>query len=216
VQAILSEIGVEYVVFAGYANSYCGYLTTAQEYAVQNYEGAHTLFGPNTERVFREESIKLAKSMRDGTNVSSETTLPDIRDATISFIPGVIMDAKPLFKKFGSLHKNTKSAYNRGETVSVVFWGGHPKNNLRTQNTFLEIQKKVGDVWQTIARDNDPTTRYVWSRKFIAYSLITIEWDIPKDAEVGKYKIIHHGNWKSIWLGKIHGYRGESRPFTIN
>ncbi|MHC4474360.1 MAG: neutral/alkaline ceramidase [Planctomycetota bacterium] len=224
VQAILSEIGVDNVVFAGYANSYCGYITTAQEYAVQNYEGGHTLFGPNSETVFREEAVKLAQGMRDGTDISSATTLPDIRGKTIlsliPFIPGVskpgvIMDDKPPSNQFGSLRTNPKEAYNKGETVSVAFWGGHPKNNLRTQGTFLEIQKKVGDAWQTIARDNDPKTRYIWSRNFIAYSSITIEWDIPQDAEAGEYKIIHHGNWKSI-SQKISEYRGESATFTVN
>ena len=224
VQAILSEIGVDNVVFAGYANSHCGYLTTAQEYAVQNYEGAHTLFGPNSETVFREEAVKLAQSMRDGTDISS-AKLPDIRGKTIlsliPFIPGismpgVIMDAKPPFEQFGSLRTNTKEAYNKGETVSVAFWGGHPKNNLRTQNTFLEIQKKVGDAWQTIARDNDPKTRYIWSRiRLTAFSTITIKWDIPQDAEAGEYRIIHHGNWKSI-SKKISEYRGESATFTVN
>jgi len=32
----------------GYANAYSGYLTTPEEYALQAYEGAYTLFGPHT------------------------------------------------------------------------------------------------------------------------------------------------------------------------
>lgn len=39
------EIPVDMVVLAGYANAYCGYVTTPEEYQIQNYEGASTHFG---------------------------------------------------------------------------------------------------------------------------------------------------------------------------
>jgi hypothetical protein len=35
-----------YVVIAGPANTYAHYVTTIEEYGVQRYEGASTLFGP--------------------------------------------------------------------------------------------------------------------------------------------------------------------------
>lgn len=35
-----------YVVVAGPANTYAHYITTREEYAVQRYEGASTIFGP--------------------------------------------------------------------------------------------------------------------------------------------------------------------------
>jgi neutral ceramidase len=38
-------IPVDMVVLAGYANAYCGYVTTPEEYELQNYEGASTHFG---------------------------------------------------------------------------------------------------------------------------------------------------------------------------
>ena len=36
------------VVIAGLANTYSSYITTFEEYAVQRYEGASTIFGPHT------------------------------------------------------------------------------------------------------------------------------------------------------------------------
>jgi len=36
-----------YVVIAGPANTYAHYITTREEYGVQRYEGASTLFGPS-------------------------------------------------------------------------------------------------------------------------------------------------------------------------
>lgn len=39
--------GVERPIVANYANTYAGYLTTFEEYQLQHYEGAYTLFGPH-------------------------------------------------------------------------------------------------------------------------------------------------------------------------
>ena len=44
-QKELRPLGVETVIVAGYANAYAGYVTTPEEYAVQDYEGASTHFG---------------------------------------------------------------------------------------------------------------------------------------------------------------------------
>ena len=41
----LKGSGVEHVVVAGYANAYAGYVTTPEEYELQDYEGASTHFG---------------------------------------------------------------------------------------------------------------------------------------------------------------------------
>ena len=41
----LAARGVEAVVVGGYSNGYAGYLTTREEYGLQLYEGASTLFG---------------------------------------------------------------------------------------------------------------------------------------------------------------------------
>ncbi len=46
--ATLRQHGVERVVCAGYANGYAGYVTTPEEFDVQNYEGASTCFGRET------------------------------------------------------------------------------------------------------------------------------------------------------------------------
>ena len=40
------------VVVNGLANGYSGYVTTAEEYAAQRYEGASALYGPNTLRLY--------------------------------------------------------------------------------------------------------------------------------------------------------------------
>lgn len=55
-QAALLDVwaarGVEHSVINGYANAYCGYAATPEEYDLQRYEGASTLFGRYTVPVF--------------------------------------------------------------------------------------------------------------------------------------------------------------------
>lgn len=51
--------GVEEVVITPYSNAYCGYVTTPEEYKVQAYEGAHTLFGRRTLLGYIQEFARL-------------------------------------------------------------------------------------------------------------------------------------------------------------
>lgn len=48
----------------GYANAYAGYLTTPEEYRLQRYEGAYTLFGPHTLGAFTEVLDDLVGGLR--------------------------------------------------------------------------------------------------------------------------------------------------------
>jgi hypothetical protein len=50
---------VESVVISGYANAYSQYITTPEEYAMQHYEGASTLFGPHTLDAYIQEFCRL-------------------------------------------------------------------------------------------------------------------------------------------------------------
>jgi neutral ceramidase len=139
----------------------------------------------------------------------------NLANAQSSLITGVVFDDVPLFKSFGDVKSNASSSYNRGATASVTFWGGHPKNNLKTQSTFLEVQRQSGSSWITVARDWDPETRYEWKRDGIANSQVTIRWAIPSNATIGNYRIRHYGHWKSGWTGKISSYTGTSRTFSV-
>src|SRR5262249_14685976 len=71
-EAVGKELGVEprYVVIAGYANDFSGYVTTHEEYLTQQYEGGHTLFGPWTEAGHRQEFVKLARALKSGESVT--------------------------------------------------------------------------------------------------------------------------------------------------
>lgn len=64
--AALRPRGVTRVHVQGYANDYAGYLTTPEEYALQRYEGAYTLFGPRSLDAFTRALVALTRQPSGG------------------------------------------------------------------------------------------------------------------------------------------------------
>jgi neutral ceramidase len=212
----LSAIGVEHLVIAGFVNAYAGYVTTREEYKAQHYEGASTHFGPYTLNAYQQEFHKLAVSLKNGTTVGPGPSPPDLLDKQLFKLPGVIFDAPPPGGDFGDVHTDALSDYSRGETVRVVFWGAHPKNDLMIQSTYLKVERKTNSGRETVASDWDPETIYKWERNGLALSKITIEWKIPEDIEPGEYRISHFGHWKPFLSNNVQAYEGTSRIFNVN
>jgi neutral ceramidase len=77
VQRTLVESGVAdentRVVIAGLSNEYIHYCATPEEYAIQRYEAASTLFGPEQLPAFLQEFTRLSKALATGSAVD---TLP--------------------------------------------------------------------------------------------------------------------------------------------
>ena len=218
-KTIATELGVpvENVILAGYANSYAGYTTTPEEYDQQDYEGGSTHFGRWTLPAYQQEFAGLAAALKSGQPAPAGDGTPrDLTGKQLNFQTGVVFDDKPLFKAFGSTNVEPAAGYQRGQTVAVEFWTGHPKNNLRRGGTFLEVQRQVGSGWQTVADDGDWDTTYRWTRNGVANSLARITWAVPPNATPGTYRIVHHGDYKNGWTGKIHPFTGTTRTFTVN
>ena len=96
----------------------------------------------------------------------------DLSHRTGNIIPPVLFDDVPPSLTFGSVHLEPDEQYQRGDLVHVIFWAGHPRNNLETMKGFLEVQRNSGGEWQTIAHDRDFNTVYRWERIFIALLMV--------------------------------------------
>ncbi|MFI7118889.1 neutral/alkaline ceramidase [Amycolatopsis sp. NPDC049868] len=217
-RTVAAELGVplENVLIQGYSNAYSQYVTTPEEYDSQQYEGASTLYGRYTLPAYQQEFAKLAAAMKTGTSVPHGPTPRDLRGKLINFQPGVVFDSPPAFKDFGDVLTDAKSTYARGDQVAVEFVTGHPKNDLRRGGTFLEIQRLVDGKWVRHADDGDWDTKYHWARTFVAESKAVVHWKIPANAPIGKYRVIHFGNWKNGWNGAISAFSGTSRTFVVS
>jgi neutral ceramidase len=164
---------------------------------------------------FTQEFSAVAAALRAGAPTPSAVTPRDLSAKQAVVGPGVVFDTTPSGVSFGQVAEEPAGSYARGTTARAVFWTGHPKNNLRTEGTFLEIQRQEGTTWRTVADDDDWETVYHWTRHSVADSQAEITWDIPSDALPGTYRIVHHGDWKNGWTGRITAFTGTSRPFTV-
>jgi neutral ceramidase len=219
VRAHLGPAGVTEVVIAGLANAYAGYVTTREEYAKQDYEGASTHFGPWTLAALQQNFARVAEAMSQGRSLPPGPEPRDMSGKVNNARLPVRPDELPEGERFGSVLENAQGPYSRNQQVRVKFWGANPRNDLRTQGSFLEVQRRdESGAWKPIAYDWDWETVLRWARypcpQGRACSLVTIEWKIPADATPGTYRIQHAGKWRDA-RGQLHDYEGLSREFLV-
>ncbi|KAK6927042.1 Neutral/alkaline non-lysosomal ceramidase, N-terminal [Dillenia turbinata] len=208
-----------HVVIAGLSNAYSQYVTTIEEYQVQRYEGASTLFGQHTLSAYIQEFKKLASALVTENIVEPGPQPPDLLDKQIGLLPPVIVDGTPSGVNFGDVSSDVpqNSTLKRGAMVSVTFWSACPRNDLMTEGTFSLVEFLQGqDSWIPAYDDDDFCLRFKWSRpsKLSTQSHATIEWRIPESATPGVYRIRHFGASKGL-LGTIHHFTGSSRAFVV-
>ena len=205
---------VDHAVVAGLSNTYASYLATYEEYQKQGYEGGGTMFGPYELDAFTQEYARLCKAITDDDSIDAGPDPLDLRAYQTNFTTGVVLDDVPNGKKFGSVYENAAGTYSIGKTVSVTFWGAHPRNNRHTMSTFLTVEKVTSTGNVVVRRDYDPDTKFIWKRNSAACSKVTITWN-TLNAEPGKYVIRYYGDYKTL-DGKIHPFTGVSRQFILN
>ncbi|KAJ4725668.1 Neutral ceramidase [Melia azedarach] len=208
-----------HIVLAGLTNTYSQYVTTFEEYQVQRYEGASTLYGPHTLTAYIQEFKKLASFLVSGQPVKPGPQPPDLLDNQISLLTPVVMDSTPAGVNFGDVKSDVpqNSTFRRGEMVTVVFWSACPRNDLMTEGTYSLVEILHGkETWIPAYDDDDFCLRFKWSRpsKFSPRSLATIEWRIPESAPPGVYRIRHFGASKGL-LGSVRHFTGSSSAFVV-
>ncbi|PRY38857.1 neutral/alkaline ceramidase [Umezawaea tangerina] len=216
-RSVAAELGVplQDVLIQGYANDYSQYVTTPEEYDLQQYEGGSTLFGRNTTPAYQQEFGKLAASLRAGTPLTPGPTPTRPPFTELNLQTGVVFDDKAPSRTFGQVLTQPAASYTAGQTVTAVFVTGHPKNDLHRNGTFLEVQRLVDGRWTRHGDDGDWSTRYRWRRSGVADSEATITWTIPAGTPAGTYRIVHFGDWKSGWTGRITGFTGATGGFAV-
>ena len=216
VRAQLAAKGVDTVVVAGLSNSYAGYLTTREEFALQHYEGASNEFGPWALGAVQQTIAHLTQAMVSGAAVAPGVPPRDRTSALRLSRPGVVFDDKPLNEHFGQVLRDVSPAYQRGQVVQASFRSGHPKNHLKTQDSFLRVERWQDGQWVAVAQDWDWETSYQWRREGLAYSVVDVVWRIPAGTPAGSYRLRHDGHWKSGWTRAITPYTGVSRTFRVD
>ena len=206
------------VIVAGLCNTYTDYIATPEEYQIQRYEGASTIFGPYTHSIYLKIYQELVTAAILKKNVPPGPSPPDLRKKSLlTFVPPVLYDTPKWGKNFGDCVKQPQKVASPGDIVTAVFISGHPRNNLMTENTFLTVERLADDeVWVPVATDANWETKFEWKRTSVVLgsSQVTITWQVPEDIKQGEYRIRHNGYYRYI-LGGVFPYYGVSNHLQV-
>lgn len=207
-------------VVAGLCNTYSDYITTREEYTAQRYEGASTIFGPNTLEAYIqnfEEVAAVAAAGKSGMKPADQPKPANLLSKQLSFIMPVVMDHAPWGVAFGENIKPPGKVYAAGHKVVVEFQSGNPRNDLMTEGTYLSVEREdESGAWTRVYTDNDWETKFTWKRTnaLFGWSKVIIEWAIPRTEQAGTYRICHFGHKKSI-TGRLQAYSGCTKSFVV-
>lgn len=209
------------VILSGLSNIYISYITTVEEYEIQRYEAASTLYGPHTLQAFVNQFRKLASYLVMGQPLPDNFVHPpNLTSSLFSLQTGVLYDGTPHGRSFGEPIKdaNTSRIYQCQDVVTVSFVAGNPRNDLRHEGSFLYVDYYLGNgTWTTVATDASWETKFIWTRtnSFFGESRADIIWEIPVNCMPGIYKIRHYGTHKNL-LQSSGPYSGESSLLKVN
>ncbi|KAK9530951.1 hypothetical protein VZT92_012423 [Zoarces viviparus] len=211
------------VVIAGLSNVYTHYITTYEEYQVQRYEGASTIYGPHTLSAYLQRYRGLARAIAQ--DRVSELPLgpqpPFFQKNLFNLLPAPTVDRKPENSSFGDVLEQVYPVYRQGDVVSVTFVAGNPRNSGDIRDkTFVtvEIYDNRTDTWMIVHTDASWETRFHWLKGSNQRSNSTIEWHVPPSAPSGSYRIKHYGHYKNRtgWQTFITPYEGTSDVFRVS
>lgn len=218
--SVLSELGdwARHIVLAGYANGYSGYITTPQEYMLQQYEAGHTLHGRWTLPAYQQVASRLASALESGRSVAADIDYDDWRGKAVGKpLPKGVTAAPPGGKRHGDALPVAKKHYRTGETVLMEFWSANPTAYFTTGDNFLLVEHKTAAGWQAVADDGDWSTRVRWRIEDDAY-IAQLSWEIPLNASTGQYRLKHFGfdNTGAAFSGVSESIRIEQHSKTAN
>lgn len=215
-----------HVVLGGPANTYAHYIATEEEYAVQRYEGASTLYGPHTLEAYVNLTLTFLPYLGSTDETSHLHRLPPGPsppiniNSSLSFITPVIVDHPGFFRNFGATLASPDPAqqFTPGSVVKAQFVGANPRNNYRLEGTFAAVEKFDPHTgrWIQVRSDRDWFLVYRWQRLSTALgtSEVSIEWEIEPSTESGMYRMKYYGDAKSLG-GSVTAFEGTSGVFNV-
>ncbi|KAJ5468551.1 hypothetical protein N7475_006303 [Penicillium sp. IBT 31633x] len=221
------------VVLGAPSNTYTHYVTTEEEYGVQRYEGASTLFGPNTLAAYINVTLTYLPYLGSRAEVDRLPTIPSgpspqiNTDRSLSFITGVVYDGAPIGKSFGNVISNPGDGpYKPGDIVKTTFVGANPRNNLHLESTYAAVERKSDSgEWEVVRNDHDWNLEFLWKRTngVLGHSEVTLKWQIeddyysvdnPNPLQAGTYRMHYYGESKN-GLGHISSFEGIGGTFKV-
>ena len=138
------------VAISSVANGFLAYTTTREEYAYQNYEGASTLYGPNSTAYIAAQLKTLARDMRSDPYL---TDLPDSWTYNLAVATQVDFSARPRAEPRVIVQTpwQTQAATRRDENTVSVSWTDQPPEAIAFNIPLLSVEVSDDNVqWQPL------------------------------------------------------------------
>jgi len=205
-----------HIVIAGYTNGYAGYVTTPEEYAVQQYEGGHTLHGPWTLPAYQQIASQLATALESGMPVTNDIVYDDWRGKSVATaVNDGANDGILEPHAFGEALPLQQDQFSSGEIIVAEFWSGNPSADHGAIPNFLTVELLHDGEWLAVARDSDWETKIMWRQNGAEDQLIArVVWETPIDLAQGTYRIRHFG--QANVGGILETFEATSAPVQIN
>ncbi|XP_026489460.2 neutral ceramidase-like [Vanessa tameamea] len=204
------------VAVSGLTNEYIHYVSTFEEYQVQRYEAASTLFGPHTLDIFLHKLRQFTLAATEGSAVAAGPEPADHADSALSVILPVVLDSAPLGTSFGDVIEQPPELVRSGDVVEAVFVGANPRNDLLQESSHITVERLELGQWVTIATDADWDTKFVWQRESTlrGTSAARAQWAVPRDVIAAPHRLRYRGAARSV-RGHLTRFHAASRAFSV-
>lgn len=184
-------------------------------------QASSTLYGPHTLSAYIQEFKKLAQAMVKGETIPKGPSPPDLSSVLIRNLVGPVAVSPPLGVNFGDMKVDInlpKSGFfKKGERVSATFWSDNPRYDLLTEGTYAVVEMMRGRSWTSVYDDDDLSLYYKYKvDESGLYSLANLEWEIPKEAKPGVYRLRHFGSSRKTKDSPNVYFTGASSAFAVS
>ncbi|CAH0714658.1 unnamed protein product, partial [Brenthis ino] len=265
-RGVLGSRGV--VVVSALCNEYIHYVTTFEEYQVQRYEAASTIYGPHTLDIFlhkfheftlaalNRSAVPAGAPPADYTARAPSLTRAPAPDARWP-APGVARRQPPATVRAGDIvtvefltvfleavlrHRNTskpkkiwidyvkediyvkdvcaemmtdRRKWKKESCFATRKVGANPRNDLRQESTYGEVQRYELGRWVQVATDADWDTKFYWRRESLlpGTSRATLQWR-ARGGVLAPHRVLYRGAARAPSGGLTH-FTGVSDSFYI-
>ena len=190
--AVRPAVGGADVIVSSVANEYSGYVATPDEYALQHYEGGHTLYGPRTLPFLAAHAGRLAGELA----AASGTAVAHVRverafDLKVTrYLPAATGAPTPVTIDGPARFTDTTA---RVDASWKVAWTGPPPGDLAWHEPMARVEAQDGDgPWCPAADDQG------WDVAVLAVG--------PVDGAEGRHRYVARWYLPDLRAGRRHRF----------